>query len=655
MIVRYGVLLIGDDGTLSGFTVTGGNTMTNLGMNNTYAGGVFCFTTNALIENCIISNCISYFRAGGVFQGVVNNCKIVNNTAGEYGGGAYQCILNNCTVVDNISWRGVSYSTLNNCVVWNNKGANDQTYNWLNCSFNYSCTLPAATNGVGNITNNPQFVSGSDYRLAVGSPCMDSGGNAYVQSAIDLDGNQRIYDGTRDGSAVVDMGCYESIIKNKWYVDVASPHDGPGMSWSTAYHNIQAAISAAQDNDTVIVTNGVYASSGLIVAGSLGNRAAINKQIVVESVNGPDVTIIKGYGGVDGDDARRCAYVGTNAVLAGFTLREGHTRTNGIASDKVGGGVWCEDSGVVSNCIVTENSANQSGGGVYHGTISRCTISSNSAEVGGGVYGGMLDNSLVIFNSSGSDGGGGYSGTFVNCTVSSNSASGDGGGVYNATMKNSIIWGNTSSSGNSNWLGGSFSYCTAAPLPSGVGNTSADPAFNDEFHPLRTSCLDTGNNDDVVGLYDLSGEYRILHSVGVGTVVDMGCFEYFYGYADSDGDLMSDSWERWRGLNYADASDAGENPDIDGANNYEEYIAYTDPHDSNSFFTVTAFSNSQDVTLFFDSASQRVYTLMSCSNLLDDSWANVPGAESVTGGGISLSDTNEPLKGHYYKVKVELP
>jgi hypothetical protein len=647
---------IGDDGILSGFTLTDGCTMTNAGGNNMSAGGVYCFTTNAIVENCTITNCHSSMQAGAVYQGILNSCKIVNNTTPGTGivmGGR----LNNCTIARNSSYYASYGCDLNNCIVWDNTNSVGTLYNWFNSSFNYCCTLPAPTNGVGNITNDPQFVSSSDYNLAVGSPCMDSGSNALVQGTLDLAGNQRIYDGDRNGSSIVDMGCYEKIIKNTWYVDAASPHDGPGTSWNTAFLNIQSAISSAQDHDTVLVTNGIYATSGLTVVGSLGNRVAINKAIIVKSVNGPDVTTIKGFGGVDGDDARRCAYVGANAVLAGFTLREGHTRTSGIASDLAGGGAWCEDSGTISNCTITANTANNTGGGVYNGTVSRCIVSSNSADVGGGVYNTQLDNSLVVYNSAGSDGAGGYNGTFVNCTVSSNTATGDGGGVYNVDVKNSIVWGNTAGSGSSNWLSGSFYYTTTAPLPAGSGNVAINPYLTAAFNPLRTSCYDSGDNNAVIGRYDLVGEYRILQS-GYGanaTIVDMGCFEYFYAFSDSDGDLMSDDWERAHGLNYIDPSDATENPDDDGADNYAEYVAYTDPNDSNSYFCVSSFSNSSYATLNFNSTSRRRYTLQSCSNLLSASWSDVPGAVAIPGGGLSLSDTNQPPRGSYYRVKVEVP
>jgi hypothetical protein len=177
----------------------------------------------------------------------------------------------------------------------------------------------------------------------------------------------------------------------------------PFASWTTAALTIQDAIDAAQPGDTVLVTNGIYATGG-----PLSNRVVIDKAIRVQSVNGAALTTIVGAagpGGSNGAGAMRCVYVGPDAVLAGFTLTNGHTLTPAEAQNSnlnlYGGGAFCESSGAISNCVFTGNFAHRDGGGVSGGRIFGSTFTNNVAfDDGGGADRSEMFNCIIARNRS---------------------------------------------------------------------------------------------------------------------------------------------------------------------------------------------------------------------------------------------------------------
>ncbi|MCW5551686.1 MAG: hypothetical protein KIS67_05895 [Verrucomicrobiae bacterium] len=265
------------------------------------------------------------------------------------------------------------------------------------------------------------------------------------------------------------------------YVDINSANPTPPYTdWATAATNIQDAVDAAAGGDQILVTNGVYQTGGKIVAAAgstTTNRVAVTKPLGLQSVNGPEVTVIKGYqvpGITNGNSAIRCVYLTNGANLSGFTLTGGATAGDYDGGD--GGGAWCESNdAVITNCLLVGNSAFYSGGGAYQGALNHCTLSGNSASnmdlngYGGGVYGGTLNNCSLIGNSaavfgggaaastlndcalvanwSAEAGGGAMWGTLNNCTLSGNSASESGGGAEKSTLNNCRLTDNSAYNG----------------------------------------------------------------------------------------------------------------------------------------------------------------------------------------------------------------
>ena len=244
--------------TLSGFTLTNGHT------HDTWAegsGGALLgqgFSSTA--SNCVMAGNSAYFRGGAATQVAAISCELTQNHTDHYGGGAGLCLLNRCTLKDNVAaifgggadfcelnhcalsgnfsektGGGTSSSTINNCsivrnsagetlggvyrgqinnsIVWNNTAP--ENANWAEDSLlNNSCTTPLPTNGVGNIETDPQFTSSNDFHLADSSPCIDAGNNTQTTGTKDLNESARILDGDANGTAIVDMGCYEFLNKS---------------------------------------------------------------------------------------------------------------------------------------------------------------------------------------------------------------------------------------------------------------------------------------------------------------------------------------------------------------------------------------------------------------------------------------------------------
>lgn len=239
------------------------------------------------------------------------------------------------------------------------------------------------------------------------------------------------------------------------YVDLYCPTPAsPFTNWTTAATDIQSAINVSSAGDLILVSNGVYATGGAVVNGTLTNRVAITNAITVRSVNGPtNTSIVGGSGGEIPYNGLRCAYVGSNAQLIGFTLTNGHTHSLMEDSDQTrGGGAYCVSNAVISNCVIVGCSADVNvGGGVWGGIARDSIIAGNSAAYsGGGACQSVLERCNVFGNRTGwmGSGGGGFRSTATYCIFSNNWAS-IGGAAYECTIANSVIASNTADQGGS--------------------------------------------------------------------------------------------------------------------------------------------------------------------------------------------------------------
>jgi hypothetical protein len=433
--------------------------------NSGYAGGGI-YNNGSLGGELTLEACVlvgNEAQYGGAVQNegtlVARNSIFSGNVCTQQGGAisapfGASVELTHCTVADNTAAEGggifgTSVSVTNSIVYFNTATT---SANYGNGTFAYSCAAPLPPGGSGNIDADPQFVAMDNLRLHAGSPCLDAGNDAYAAGPTDLDGNPRIVHGTTD------MGAFENQTATYvWYVATNGNDAANGLGWATARRTIQSAVDRAYPGDTVVVSNGVYAiGSRTVGSASLPNRVVIPNGITVASMNGPEDTIIEGQGQM-GNSAVRCAYVGANAVLSGFTLSNGATRASSALyfEDMAAGGVYCEIGAVVTNCTITRNWADTAGG-AYQGTLNDCVLSDNFAERwGGGARASTLNHCVLSGNSAGLQGGGVFRGTLMYCTVSGNDAGDEGGGAIFAALSHCTVSGNWAG-----FLGGGADSCT---------------------------------------------------------------------------------------------------------------------------------------------------------------------------------------------------
>ncbi|MGA2683834.1 MAG: choice-of-anchor Q domain-containing protein [Verrucomicrobiota bacterium] len=482
----------------------------NIAMSGGSGGGAYGST----LVNCIVSNNVAA-NGGGignctVYDSLLTGNGSTNNVTGSDGGAAYLSTLYNCTLAGNFSriLGAADDCNLNNSIIYYN--VNGIYADCYMCRLTNCCT----TLGLGNptvpnnsISNAPGFVNpdAGDFHLTPWSRCIDAGNNAVATNSTDLDGNPRIV------GAAVDMGAYENqspFSGTAHYVSLTSTNPvAPYTNWPTAATNLQDAVASAQAGEFVIAGDGVYMNSGAVVYGAETNRVALTNAITLVSSGGPRAAVIAG------GSQTRCVYVGTNAVLMGFTLTNGNGSGvigGDITNEQSGGGAWCAPGGVVSNCIVVGDNAGPSygfGGGVFGGTIYNSMLTNNNAAYGGGAAMAVLYNSTVVNNSwhaGGHFGGGLYQSTASNCVITANWSYYGAGGVYRSTLYNCTISTNSSTGGPG---GGAYQSTLFNCLV--ISNTAASSGGG-AYQSALNYCIVSHNHGNSGGAYQSTNYFCTL-------------------------------------------------------------------------------------------------------------------------------------------------
>jgi parallel beta-helix repeat protein len=170
------------------------------------AGILVAWNSNpAIRNNMIVKNVKSAaIRVKGDSIPIITNNTIVGNTASKVYAGGVDCMTDSVPIIENniIASNGNSFGIY----AWPTPPIIRYNNVWGNGAGNYSSVIGDQTGINGNISIDPNFVTGNYHLLPI-SGCIDVGDNLSVppESATDIDGEQRIFNDT------VDMGADEVV------------------------------------------------------------------------------------------------------------------------------------------------------------------------------------------------------------------------------------------------------------------------------------------------------------------------------------------------------------------------------------------------------------------------------------------------------------
>lgn len=376
--------------------------------------------------------------------------------------------------------------------------------------------------------------------------------------------------------AVLSLAC--SVDAATLYVALDGGNVAPYSSWADAATNLQYALSAASNGDSIVIADGAYViSTSIMITGAY---------VSITSVNGPENSAI--YLADQTYTNTRLLY-----VLSGST--EMRTRIQGLTiasanyiNSTFGGAVYNQKisnhflAAVFSNCVFRDNRLGRSGlngtgggGAAYGGIYYNCKFLRNSAAIGATSRGGALSTGVAVscrfVGNSGVAGGacfgcdlkdcyfesntvyhasgGAYGhaammGTVSNCVFIRNGAAGmngavaygtvfnslfinnqalQGGAVYNCTVYNSVFVSNSASKGQGGVAMGSGLINCLAYRNSALTNTASVSILGTNIN--CTFCLNSarnGMNGPVVTVNSINKNCIIYDNTGGNPTVAPG-------------------------------------------------------------------------------------------------------------------------------------
>lgn len=412
-----GVLMVTAPAAVDGFTIRNGVADATYG-----GGGVLCYQGGGVI-NSVIHDCWSEGWGGGVYcngGGVVTNCTIYNNAARWNGGGigfvGPQPAADGCVISNNwsgeygggVHFDGGGYLTASRVVGNLSARGGGMAFFWAGEANRCRITDNAATNSDGG---GAYCLEGGTMILTtnLGNTATESGGGVFLERGGSLTQSYLAGNKAYNGGGV--------YVQSNGFVG--------GSSWlhaNEAENGGGLLIETSGTADTCRISSNLGTNHGGGVLLYQGGRLAASDVI------GNRNLAADGTGGgiyVEDSGLVTDCYVVSNQTFhggGGAMLRRGgvvrHSevdwnRQTTAGYGNGGGGIICYEGGIVTNCTIYQNYSAEAGGGVFcerTGTVVRCDIINNTAEnLGGGVagdFGGILESCTISANQCGALGGG---------------------------------------------------------------------------------------------------------------------------------------------------------------------------------------------------------------------------------------------------------
>ena len=441
-------------------------------------GGAVCGSSmnsrgSVWVVDCVVSNCAAVM--GGALNGVsAVRCKFIENRSTGYGAAIRYCNAIHCLMYKNrkhdktgvTSTRPVvAYSYAINCTLVG--GSQSKTCGFGRGASVYNCisvdnsggaiVTPPSSEAVSMYSNcyteSVPFVDlgEGDYRLVRDSPTIGGGDTKFlslittpddVPVNIDLAGNE--IDLTKE---TCDIGCYQRIFD--WYVDAGNGDDGNrGNKAGAAKKTLAAIMPSTLPGDTVHAAPGTY-DEGTMTTDSkrIKARVVIPTGVTLTAEKGPAETFVVGAPDATesgdehgfGTNAVQCVFLMSGARIKGFTVTGGYTWAEipegFTASNNRGGGVVGADRNntFADGCIISNNWAYYSGGGIYNTSAVRSWLFENHSMYQGGamhsasIYGCVMDKNYTGYSTGTRPSACWQHKAIVGCTLGGNTYTHDGG------------------------------------------------------------------------------------------------------------------------------------------------------------------------------------------------------------------------------------